>query len=54
MNNKKENMKNLIMRCNELRLIGFIDGKEIEFKVDYLAKAMLLGYINEKSRLKKV
>lgn len=48
MNNKKENMKNLIMKCNKLRLIGLIDGKEIEFKVDDLAKAMLLGYISKK------
>lgn len=48
MNGRKENMKNLIMRCNELKLIGLINGKEIEFTIDNLAKAMLLGYINKK------
>lgn len=34
--------------CSELKLVGYINGEEVSFELDKMAKIMLIGYLSKK------
>lgn len=51
-NIKEKDILNIVEQCSELRLVGYINGKEEIIEVDRIAKAMLVGYLSKKKTIK--
>lgn len=53
MDNIKEiDSLNIIEKCSELKLVGFISGREETIEIDKICKAMIIGYLSKKNRIK--
>ena len=52
-NIKEKDILTIVEQCSELRLVGYINGKEEIIEVDRIAKVMLIGYLSKKKLLHK-
>ncbi|SCJ53549.1 hypothetical protein [Clostridium saudiense] len=53
MDNIKEiDSLNIVEACSDLKLVGFINGKEQTIEIDKICKAMIIGYLSKKNRIK--
>ncbi|WP_373205692.1 hypothetical protein [Clostridium tertium] len=48
---KEKDILNFNEQCSELRLIGHINGEEVEFELDKIARIMIIGYLSKKGLL---
>ncbi|MBS6502591.1 MAG: hypothetical protein KH415_13380 [Clostridium sp.] len=48
-----ERILSIIEQCNNLKLIGYINGKDEIIEIDMIAKSMLIGYLAKKKALNK-
>lgn len=53
MDNIKEiDSLNIVEKCSDLKLVGFINGKEQIIEIDKICKVMIIGYLSKKNRIK--
>lgn len=51
--NKDREFIGLLEECSDLKLIGYINGKEVSFELDKMAKFMIIGYLSKKKILQE-
>ena len=51
-NIKEMDILNIVKQCSNLKLVGFINGKEQIIEIDKEGKSMLIGYLSRKKILR--